>query len=173
MGLTELYNQIADSDEELQKEAAEQEKLAAEEEAAGRITARGFMDELQKLAAPATRAPVPVTSPLTAADIADSKKGQQRSKMVPGSKSHINWLKQPVDKRGPRPSFTVQPKPRKLPAVTSGIGPIKVTSGAAKARYRRDMRAAGSRANAQNPVSSAKRTWAGVKSLAAKSWKNL
>ena len=51
MGLTELYNQIADSDEEFQKEAAELDKLAAEEEAAGRITARGFMDELMKLSA--------------------------------------------------------------------------------------------------------------------------
>jgi len=40
---------------ELLKEADEKEavmtKEAAEEEAAGRITARGFMDELQKLAA--------------------------------------------------------------------------------------------------------------------------
>ena len=50
MGLADLYNEMASQDGELQKEAAELKKLAAEEEAAGRITARGFMDELQKLA---------------------------------------------------------------------------------------------------------------------------
>lgn len=51
MSLVDVLNQLEVADEELHKEAAEQEKLAAEEEAAGRIMARGFMDELNKLAA--------------------------------------------------------------------------------------------------------------------------
>ena len=41
---------MANADAVMEKEAAELEKLAAEEEAAGRITARGFMDELHKMA---------------------------------------------------------------------------------------------------------------------------
>ncbi len=50
MSLSELYEQMAYADLELEKEAGEMDKLAAEEDAAGRITARGFMDELTKLA---------------------------------------------------------------------------------------------------------------------------
>jgi hypothetical protein len=49
--LTELYNsQIVPLDEELEKQAAEFVKQAEEEDAAGRIMARGFADELNKLA---------------------------------------------------------------------------------------------------------------------------
>lgn len=60
--LAELYLQLAESDnfaeEEFEKEASEEEteeevsieKLAAEYDAAGRIMARGFFDEFQKLA---------------------------------------------------------------------------------------------------------------------------
>ena len=56
--LTELYNTaIVPADEELEKQAAEMEKQAAEEEAAGRIMARGFASELNKLAAPAHQWP--------------------------------------------------------------------------------------------------------------------
>jgi hypothetical protein len=51
MSLVDVLNYLESSDEEMQKEASEMEKIAAEEEAAGRITARGFMDELNKLAA--------------------------------------------------------------------------------------------------------------------------
>lgn len=50
MSLVDVLNQLETADEEMKKEAAELEKIAAEEEAAGRITARGFMDELNKLA---------------------------------------------------------------------------------------------------------------------------
>jgi len=51
--LTDLYNQqIVPLDEELEKQAAEMWKQAEEEDAAGRIMARGFADELSKLAAP-------------------------------------------------------------------------------------------------------------------------
>lgn len=49
--LTELYNQvIVPKDAELEKQAAEMIKQAEEEDAAGRIMARGFADELNKLA---------------------------------------------------------------------------------------------------------------------------
>lgn len=53
MSLADLYEKLAAVDHEAQAEQQEHEKLAAEEEAAGRITARGFMDELNKLAASA------------------------------------------------------------------------------------------------------------------------
>ena len=49
--LTDLYNQaIVPMDAELEKQAAELVKQAEEEDAAGRIMARGFADELHKLA---------------------------------------------------------------------------------------------------------------------------
>ena len=51
MSLVDVLNHLESVDEEMEKEASEMEKIAAEEEAAGRITARGFMDELNKLAA--------------------------------------------------------------------------------------------------------------------------
>ncbi|MHC4644900.1 MAG: hypothetical protein ACYTBJ_05330 [Planctomycetota bacterium] len=51
MSLADLYEKIATVDVEAEQERTELEKLAAEEDAAGRITARGFMDELNKLAA--------------------------------------------------------------------------------------------------------------------------
>jgi hypothetical protein len=49
--LTDVYNQVASRDADLEKQAAELYKQAEEEAYAGRITARGFADELQKLAA--------------------------------------------------------------------------------------------------------------------------
>lgn len=49
--LQDVYNQIASQDAELEKQASELIKQAEEEDAAGRITARGFADELSKLAA--------------------------------------------------------------------------------------------------------------------------
>ena len=53
MGLTEFYTQMVSEEEEHVKQASDMEKMAAEEEAAGRIFARGFVDELNKLAAAA------------------------------------------------------------------------------------------------------------------------
>lgn len=53
--LTDVYNQVASKDVELEKQAAEMIKEAEEQDAAGRIMARGFADELaqlSKLAAP-------------------------------------------------------------------------------------------------------------------------
>jgi len=50
MSLADLFSQMEASDETIQKEASELHKQAAEEDAAGRIMARGFMDELNKLA---------------------------------------------------------------------------------------------------------------------------
>jgi hypothetical protein len=50
MSLANLLNTLEACDHEMNKEAEEMNKLAAEEEAAGRIMARGFMDELHKLA---------------------------------------------------------------------------------------------------------------------------
>lgn len=50
--LTDVYNQIAHADVEILEKQAAQIKVAEEEDAAGRIMARGFADELQKLAGP-------------------------------------------------------------------------------------------------------------------------
>jgi hypothetical protein len=50
MSLTDVLAQLEQVDEEMSKEAELLEKVAREEEAAGRIMARGFMDELDKLA---------------------------------------------------------------------------------------------------------------------------
>ena len=49
--LTEFYDtQLVPLDAELEKQAAEMEKQAAEENYCGRIMARGFADELNKIA---------------------------------------------------------------------------------------------------------------------------
>jgi len=48
--LTEVYNQFASIDEQLEKQASAMVKQAEEEQFAGRIMARGFADELNKLA---------------------------------------------------------------------------------------------------------------------------
>ena len=48
--LTDVYNALQQVDEPLIKQAEEMQKLAEEEDAAGRIMARGFADELNKLA---------------------------------------------------------------------------------------------------------------------------
>lgn len=50
--LTDVYNEVASKDADLEKQAAELVKQAEEEDAAGRIMARGFADELAKLAEP-------------------------------------------------------------------------------------------------------------------------
>lgn len=49
--LTEIHEKLAAADTVIAAENYELQKVAAEEEAAGRITARGFYDELSKLAA--------------------------------------------------------------------------------------------------------------------------
>jgi len=48
--LTEVHQKIAAQDVELEKQAAQMFKEAEEHDAAGRIMARGFADELHKLA---------------------------------------------------------------------------------------------------------------------------
>lgn len=53
MSLADMYEKIASYDEEIEEqyeELTDTEKTAAEYDAAGRIMARGFMDELDKLA---------------------------------------------------------------------------------------------------------------------------
>lgn len=50
MGLADFHEKLAQVDEATRQEALEAEKVAADEDAAGRILARGFMDELDKLA---------------------------------------------------------------------------------------------------------------------------
>lgn len=47
--LTEILEKLAEKDTELEKQAEEMHKLAEEEDAAGRIMARGFADELNNI----------------------------------------------------------------------------------------------------------------------------
>jgi len=53
--LTDIHNQLSAADQVYLEKHAEQIKIAEEEDAAGRIMARGFADELTKLAEPAQR----------------------------------------------------------------------------------------------------------------------
>ena len=50
MSLADFHAAMEENDHEMTKEAEGLEKLAAEEDAAGRIMARGFMDEMNKIA---------------------------------------------------------------------------------------------------------------------------
>lgn len=52
--LTDIHNQLSATDRVYLEKRAEQIKIAEEEDAAGRIMARGFADELTKLAGPYT-----------------------------------------------------------------------------------------------------------------------
>jgi hypothetical protein len=54
MSLADMYEKIAAADQDVEEqhdELSEIEKVASEYDAAGRIMARGFQDELNKLAA--------------------------------------------------------------------------------------------------------------------------
>lgn len=48
--LIDIYNTLSAADEEILEKQAAEIKLAEEEDAAGRIMARGFADELEKIA---------------------------------------------------------------------------------------------------------------------------
>lgn len=73
--LTEIHEKLAAADNVIAAQNAELEKEAAEEEAAGRITARGFYDELSKLAAGAMGAEGPGMAPEPKADAATGNLG--------------------------------------------------------------------------------------------------
>jgi len=60
--LTDIHNQLSAADQVYLEKHAEQIKIAEEEDAAGRIMARGFADELTKLAGPA-KSPLTNTVP--------------------------------------------------------------------------------------------------------------
>ena len=63
--LTDLYNEaIVPMDVELEKQATEMVKQAEEEDAAGRIMARGFADELNKIAGNEPPSPTRTATPL-------------------------------------------------------------------------------------------------------------
>jgi hypothetical protein len=72
--LTEIHEKLAAADNVIAAENYELQKEAAEEEAAGRITARGFYDELTKLAAGAMGEP-PGMAPEPKADAASGNLG--------------------------------------------------------------------------------------------------
>jgi len=61
--LTELHEAMLEKDAEFSAEERAFIKAAADENAAGRITCRGFMDELEKLAEGLAGGPMKVTHP--------------------------------------------------------------------------------------------------------------
>ena len=63
MSLTDLYNEMTTIDKQMEKEAEEMYKISAEEEAAGRFVARGFIDEINKLAQQMPRTPTMMVPP--------------------------------------------------------------------------------------------------------------
>jgi len=62
--LTDVYNQLSAADAVYLEKHAAQVKIAEEEDAAGRIMARGFADELTKLATPGQQPPPGGSIPL-------------------------------------------------------------------------------------------------------------
>jgi hypothetical protein len=64
--LSQLYQQLSAEDAELLEKQAGEIKLAQEEESAGRIMARGFADEMRKLAIASETLPAPKAVPRTA-----------------------------------------------------------------------------------------------------------
>lgn len=109
--LTDLYNQaIVPMDEELEKQAAELVKQAEEEDAAGRIMARGFADELHKLAQPP---PAFHGSPaLQRAGGKDPGYGEFKPKKKPTGATMAN------------PAGAFKPANPPAPAATSGASPV-------------------------------------------------
>ncbi len=83
MNLTNLYEKLASRDELIQAEQYEMQKVAEEEDAAGRIMARGFMDELEKLSAalPTIASTSPNANQRGAAALAGRTFGQKPSVM--------------------------------------------------------------------------------------------
>lgn len=73
--LTEIHEKLAEADSVIAEQNYELYKEAAEEEAAGRITARGFYDELSKLAAAAMGSEGPGLAPEPKADAATGNLG--------------------------------------------------------------------------------------------------
>jgi len=61
--LTDIHHQLSSADQVYLEKQAEQYKIAEEEDAAGRIMARGFADELQKLASPRSMTYLPGQNP--------------------------------------------------------------------------------------------------------------
>jgi hypothetical protein len=91
--LTEIHEKLASFDNVISEENEELYKEAAEEEAAGRITARGFMDELQKLAAAAMGEPMPSLPPKADAATGNLGGGTSGRGSVDSSRGRDNAMK--------------------------------------------------------------------------------
>jgi len=63
MSLVDIHGYISDQDSAMEKQAEEEFSKLAEEDAAGRIMARGFMDELNKVAGGFGSAPMAKRDP--------------------------------------------------------------------------------------------------------------
>lgn len=118
--LSEVYENISARDQEiLEKQAAE--KLAAlEEEAAGRIMARGFMDELNKLAQDAFGGTTPA---------APKAPKMQTIKSNPGSAGSMNPKSTGAGMSLGGRSASAPPTPAQPKSVTLGAGGMATGGG--------------------------------------------
>lgn len=147
MSLVDFHSMLEAHDEEMSK-------MAADEDAAGRITARGFMDELEKLAQGSTTQYGPLQSLLQAKPVSQPKKtglggpGQKRREMSPTGRSY--W--EPLPKERKKLPATPKHPPhiaralagRKKPPVTGAMASGSVAPSAAEsaAKLRYQMAAA-------------------------------
>ena len=124
--LTDLYNQqLVPLDQELEKQASAMVKQAEEEEFAGRIMARGFAAELNKLAAPD---PYKLKYDAKArGSMSSAMMGGSRTSKAPGGGAAAPAAR-PAAKAGPSvPSPFNSPKPAGG-SVTGKLSPGKMPS---------------------------------------------
>jgi hypothetical protein len=112
--MTEIYEQLSAKDAVLLEKQAAQMKLAEEEDAAGRIMARGFADELAKLANMPGQ-----TVPDTPNDLGAIKNYRLGPKGATGVnaagqkvQSNAGGFMTPTKPPAPKPPATAQQQPR-------------------------------------------------------------
>jgi hypothetical protein len=110
--LTDVYNQFASIDDELEKQASEMVKQAEEEQFAGRIMARGFADEMNKLAGSPAYEKQRTTGSIGGID---SPSIAQRTKKVDFSKTEGSTVK-PKEEKVLSGGDSVSFKPEKVKA---------------------------------------------------------
>jgi len=125
MGLVDIHEQLSSYDSELEKEAAVEYEKLAEEDAAGRIMARGFMDELQKIAgglAPITPGQTVKSKPY------DTSAGAQKAVAFGGGNK--NKMVSPKATKAPSSPDTMNMKPMQM----AGSRPVTRTVGLPRPR---------------------------------------
>jgi hypothetical protein len=89
MSLADMYEKIAAADHEVEEqyeELSDVEKVAEEYDAAGRIMARGFMDELNKLAQVKEHVPTHLVKKPAPKPKAQAAAAPRKPRVIPGAK---------------------------------------------------------------------------------------